>query len=249
MSRRRFKLAENPNYHKVFDTDKYYSIKNSELNSPSMERSRLSDRAGCESLQREILEKVRERSKNLKNIEVEFATYKDKCAREGRTVPAEMPRGLFDKWLESAAKLDVALEELDLCEERLKAISDGEQKASDEAVLQYGPVGIGKLCAGILSVIDGQSVAMSDDGILRIMHPNSPYHGMSISDYKQFVVAPYKNARTQQHKKRMDDLLQQHRKHPELALPEHPPALRISRINKANLPPWPDCVPRLDAKK
>ena len=158
-------------------------------------------------------------------------------------MPADMPR----EWYENAARLDVAGEELDLVEERLKTIADCEQKASDEAVLQYGPIGIAKLKAGVLAIIDGQNVAMDDDGVLRIMDSRSPYDTMRIEDYKQHVVGAYHRDRGQMYQKHMDNLMQQAREHPDLALPEHPPALRTGKINKANLPPWPPAVARPDA--
>jgi hypothetical protein len=244
MSRRRYKMAENPHYHRLFDAEKSFSIKD-----PAADRSRLSNRPGCESLRGEILEKIQDRTRRVQEIEQQFEQHRERCRLEGRVVPKQMDTVTHDKWLAAIGRQDVAMEELDLVDERLKAIAAAEQRISDKACLEYGPLGIGRLNNGVLAVIDGQNVVVDDEGVLRIVDGRSPYNGMRIEDYKQHVVGAYHRDRGQMHQKQMEDLLQRQREHPELALPENPPALRTGKIDKSTLPPWPEAVPRAGVTK
>jgi hypothetical protein len=244
MSRRRFRMSENPHYHRFFDAEKSFSIKD-----PAMDRSRLSDSTGCKSLRREILDKIQDRSRRVSEIEQDFEQHKERCRNEGRLVPERMDSVTLDRWLEAIARLDVGAEELDLVEERLKVITDAEQKASDQAVLQFGPVGIGRIQGGILAVIDGQKVAAGEDGVLRIMDSRSPYDTMRIEDYKQFVVSEYHRNRGEMFQKQMEDIVRRQRENPDLPLPASPPALGFGKIDKRNLPPWPEEVPRAGVTK
>lgn len=246
MSRRRYRMADNPAYHKAFDSEKQFSLKNPALNPDAY---KLCDRAGCESLQKDLLKKIEERTRRLKEIEQRFAQHQTRCQMEGRHYPENIQdeATTFREWLEAAARLDVAMEEMDLCQERLESFVATEQRQRASDCLQYGPIGIGKLREGHLAVIDGQTVRRGEDGILRIEDPNSPYSGMAIECYKAFVVTPFQLARAEKQKKAMEDLIRLQRENPALALPANPPHMGISKINKSDLPPWPTEIPQPEA--
>ena len=69
--------------------------------------------------------------------------------------------------------------------------------------------------------IDGQRVSTNGDGVLFIDDPLSLYNGMPVEAYQQFVVKPFLTQR----------------------------GARLRAIDRKNLPPWPDAVPKPKAGK
>ena len=198
MSRRRFRIGKYPVYDQTFDAEKQFSIKNTQLSSIAMNRSCLAARWGCESLKCEIQTKIQERSIKVKELEDQFEHYQAICAREGRIIPQKLEdvSTIFEDWLQAAARPDIAQEEEDYIQEKLQAFIDAEQLESDARLLEFGPRGIGKLRNGQLCLIDGQNVSVDDKGVLIINDERSPFHLMSIEDYKKHVIGPWQRERT-----------------------------------------------------
>ena len=130
--------------------------------------------------------------RSLEAVENNYQKYLKDLKDQGRR-PVEMYNTSFwEQKLKALAGLDVTLEEVELLEERLKAIADQVQEQDNDNMLKYGPVG-NSLNWGTRSptpnqikTMDGQSCDYIGD-FLCITDPRSPYKGMSVADYRDLV--------------------------------------------------------------
>ena len=130
--------------------------------------------------------------RSLEDIERRYQVYCQDLRDQGRRpVPIEGTQ-FWNEKLRSLAALDVINEEVEILEERLKAISDQVQEQDNDNMLKYGPVG-NSLNWGTRSptpnqikTMDGQSCDYIGD-FLCITDPRSPYKGMSVADYRDLV--------------------------------------------------------------
>ena len=160
--------------------------------------------------------------RSLEAVENNYQKYLKDLKDQGRR-PVEMYKTSFwEQKLKALAGLDVTLEEVELLEERLKAISDAKQAEVDNNVLRYGPIGA-SLNHGTRSpnpsqikYMDGQLCEYIGD-LLCITDPRSPYAGMALCDYRDMVTA----FKADRHEKALSILCQ---------------------IDKNELPEWPSGV-------
>ena len=141
----------------------------------------------------------------LFEIEQKFISYCERLKREGKRAPDSMPQNILDEKLKILGRLFVYESEMAALEEKLKPFLIEEKTISDRNVLQRGPIGSSTLSGGRVSMIDGQKVALSQDGEPMIMDERSPYNGMKTGDYFEFIVKPWGFARAKKAKENLMD--------------------------------------------
>jgi hypothetical protein len=254
MVRRRYKIADNRFYADRFDWLKSQSpILNHELN--TLDSRKLQQGQSKQQLQSIIIElegqpgkdgqfigddgyltpsKLALKQAAIQAVEDEFTLIKQTAANTGRRIPEEMPKDLREKLWAAEAAVDITLEEIDKLKIRLEHAEDEETKESDRKVLK-GRLGCGRLSNGITVDMDGQIVKPDKNKELRIADPRSPYNGMPLCDYVDFIAKPYNKARA----KAMNDAIEWN------STQQNGPARDTkSEMGRVPLPPWPDCVPR-----
>ena len=172
-----------------------------------------------------------------------FASYQAGRKREGRAVDDVWPTHILSRRCKAEARLDVAKREKEFLEERLEKYYSKVEAELENVCLEYGPRGNGRLRDGRLAEIDGQRVEYvkleDGDEILVIAQKNSPYYGMSCSDYRNFVVTPWSKQRSMQ----MSNLEKQRQK--ELAETGFSKIIVRSnnrKIHPSSIPAWPEGV-------
>lgn len=169
-----------------------------------------------------------------------FTSYQIGRKREGKTVTEEWPTHLLERRCLAEARLDVAKREKEFLEERLeKYYEKPEAELEEKGILEYGPIGRGRLKDGVLVELDGQKIEpfkTEDDEILVITSKTSPYYGLAVTDYRAHVIVPFTLAR----RKRQYELEKQ--RQAEIAETGHskivvPPSGR--KIHPSSLPVWP----------
>jgi len=121
----------------------------------------------------------------LHDLEAEFQEYKDHRILHGYDEPSEYTKDLQEKRLKLEAEIDVVNEELTVCEKLLEKLHlQPERQKRNDLMLING------LKCGIIGdpphEIDGQRVTQI--GKLSIItDPDSPYHGMSLGDYRKLA--------------------------------------------------------------
>ncbi len=113
---------------------------------------------------------------------------------EGRR-SEEMSGKTLEKYLILLARYDVYREERDYLNETIEKIKNQQQEIARKKILQNGPRGSGKLNDGYLIIIDGQKVSSiktdKEETLLIIDEPSSPYDGLAVADYREFIVKPF----------------------------------------------------------
>jgi hypothetical protein len=176
-----------------------------------------------------------------------FANYNEARRREGRTVDDEVwPEHLLSRRCKAEARYDCALRELEALKERLEKYYTKVEAELENVCLEYGPRGNGRLRDGRLAEIDGQRVEYmkieedgSTDEILVIVQNNSPFKGMSCSDYRKFVVAPWTKQRS------MHMYNQEKQRQKELAETGFSKIIVRSnnrKVHPSSIPAWPEGV-------
>ena len=217
MSRRRFRIGVHPTYDKRFDARKRASQVLSPMsNQISWLVFEMGDEHGLNGLLTECKAKLAHAETVVAQCEAEFQEVKAARANEGRAIPMQRDRLEELEFMDALAVADITGEEVDRLQALLGKFTERRRATEAASVLKYGPVGTAKLgSTGVLSVIDGQAVALNAEQLLVINDPRSPYTGMTVDDYRKHLVLPW---------------LKTHK--------------RTSAIDRASLPPWPDSVPR-----
>lgn len=218
MSRRRYRIGVYPEYDRMFDGFKVMSpILNPSRYQCNEAAMRMFGKGSLRSFIADYEDKggyISRYEEEVEAIEEEFSNYQQEATNLGKSIADEMPKKMRRNWLEAQARLDIKLEELDRLRKVYEEIDVKDREAADRRVLYYGPIGVGR--HDPLKEIDGQAVGQTENGELVISDNRSPYNGMLVRDYREFVVKPF--VRNQERCK------------------------RNRRISSANLPPWPENV-------
>lgn len=229
-------------------------ILNSHFDS-GMEQQVLKTKSGCGSLLIELLGtnnsgKYRDkngdiqtatiayRTQQIKEIESAFDREKQRLASEGRRVPDTMASHMMERYRRQIAKLAVNEIEVEIIRAELTKLENIDKRDVDSRVLMRGPMGTARIAPtpgyphGRIIQIDGQTVEPDADGIMRISDKRSPYNGMKVCDYIDFVCKPWLRERSR--------LQAEERERAEKAGPGTPYRRNLRPPN----PPWPDCVPK-----
>ncbi len=171
----------------------------------------------------------------LNEIEGTFEEYKKDMKNGGFPEPSEMPSSLHTDKMRTLARIDIANMEREALEKRLQEFTDQDEAVENEQMLKFGPLGSGVLTAGTLTSIDGQRVEKVQ-GELVITSKNSPYYGMRVPDYRQFIMAPYQ----EQRRNRLNSLHE--KRQAELRATGNSSTIvntSLKSVSRASLPKWP----------
>lgn len=127
--------------------------------------------------------------KQVEAVARAFEEHKLKCKRLGMREPKELPPDLLEPRLLAEARVDCIVMEIASLKELLARAEASEQKIMDDKVLMYGPWGSG--VGEPVRQIDGQPVVIDEEGYPRIDCQKSPYHGMKVCDYRDYVRRPW----------------------------------------------------------
>jgi hypothetical protein len=154
---------------------------------------RLASKNGIEGLLKELGGQAERAAALLGTMDTEFENRKVTARRQGAPEPEELPQDLKNLKFETEARLDVTREEIDYLRPILAKLEAQEEKERDTCyLLPRGPVGAGKLRGGVLSEIDGQPVTSNWKGVLVIDCKKSPYHKMTVEDYREHIAKPFR---------------------------------------------------------
>lgn len=177
--------------------------------------------------------------KKLAAVQNQFDSYCDTREAQGHPRPKSWPPHLLEERLRCEARIDVLLREAESVRDRIAQYHALENTEHAKGVLAYGPLGNGRLRDGILVEIDGQTCDYKNDTLI-ILDSASPYNGMAVSDYREFVSNPWLEERrrwqAEKEKKRAEEILQKGFSDIEIRLSKR-------KIDKSCLPAWPECVP------
>lgn len=148
----------------------------------------------------------------------------------------EMPIELKAKRLEAEAELDVALSEENYLRERLKKGEILEEQKRESEMLKYGLRCNVQLKDGLIDLIDGQRVEYLD-GKPIICDPASPYHGMSVQNYRA-MADQWLSERRQAEAEKFQRLCKEYQEKG-LPVPNMPKVSSIKEIDKSSLPKFP----------
>ena len=136
--------------------------------------------------------------RNIDDVNIDFESYVTNRMNIGHPRPEVWPRMLLERRLLAEAGLDITKRELEVLKDQLQTrFIEPIKQAEEKSMLAYGPIGTAVLRNGVIALIDGQAVERID-GVLVIVSEKSPYKGMAVSDYREFVVKPWVIARRKQ---------------------------------------------------
>lgn len=168
-----------------------------------------------------------------------FERYCTQRVNQGHARPTLWPSALLTERVEIEAAIDVRGRELEFLQDKLtNQYIEPEQAKEISDVLAYGPRGHSQLRNGVLAVIDGQRVDMVDDNLV-ITTEGSPYCGMRVADYREYISKPWIAERRQ----RM--LASERKRAAEIKATGHSDiVIRLDhrKIHPSSLPKWPDGV-------
>lgn len=126
----------------------------------------------------------------LRNIHWRFKKWGQEQVKKGLTLepPKDWPADMLEQRLRIEAVLDVRRKELYKVKELLKEKNAAKRKKEEEKMLRHGPAGIGIRHDPRSSKpweLDGQPVRHSEDGVPYIHCEQSPYHRMTVFDYRK----------------------------------------------------------------
>lgn len=130
----------------------------------------------------------------ITKLEKDFANYQQEAVNRGYPKPAQWPAELIEERFKREAQLDVMEEERDVIQERLDKFIAEERKRETDKMLMQGPSGNRRLQNGMLVEIDGQEVEQIN-GRFVITQTESPYFGVSVTDYQEHISEPWAKAR------------------------------------------------------
>jgi hypothetical protein len=131
--------------------------------------------------------------KQVEAVDRAFEEHQMKCRRMGMREPKELTQGLTPDLLGAKllheARVDCIAMEIASLKEWLARAETSEREIMEARCLQYGPWGTG--VGEPLREIDFQPVVGDEEGFLRISCARSPYDGMLVADYREFVCGPW----------------------------------------------------------
>jgi hypothetical protein len=222
MSRRRYRIGNNPEYDAAFDNAKQH--KSSILSPQNVQGTHaelMQTESGCQTLVRMLqgnekheyvddrgntnIAKIQRFNNKIDALMTGFENRNQRRLSEGKLPLQELPDELKKERLILEARLDIALEELDAVKEKLKTFQKKEQKSDDSMMLRYGPKGQIQLQGGIPHRVDGQKANVDKNGIPVIEDDRSPYDGMTVMAYQKLVVEPWNERREAYNRKLQKD--------------------------------------------
>lgn len=242
---RRYSNHRAPEYKFYNDCFDRFLILSDILNAdnPIGSRSIIWDRVSIEAeIVRRSTQLIPDIEKLLQEVETTFKGYCERQVNQGHRKPESWPQHLLEKRLYNEAWLDITKREIEVLNEQLhKRYIEPIQQAEEKSMLARGPIGIAEMRGGVLILIDGQKCEKID-GIMVITSLTSPYKGMSVADYREYVSKPW----TITKRKRAAEL---ERQRAEEIRKTGKSSINVSIgnkvIDKSSLPAWPDGVPNL----
>jgi len=242
---RRYSNHRAPEYKFYNDQFDKFLILSHILNSenPIGSRSILWDRASIEAeIDRLTTKLIPDIEKKLQELESSFNGHCEQQINMGRKKPERWPKDLLEPRLKFEAYMDITKREIEVLKEQLhKRFIEPIKQAEAQGMLKRGPLGVGEMRGGILIMIDGQACEKID-GVMVITSEKSPYKGMSVADYREFVVKPWSISRRKRNleleKMRAEEIRKTGKSTIYISMGN-----RV--INKASLPPWPNGVQNL----
>lgn len=261
-SKRRYKIGIHPVYDDTFDR---LRIESKILNSGSQVWNVYSEFSDKRNLQAKLLEysgdaaglytqggstyqgHIPAINEKLAALDTRFQRFQQEKVNKGYDVPTSWPADLQKEQLKLYARLDTYDEELELIRTRLEQLNSVKTVEDDSTVLCHG-LQLRSRSHGLLadnfdlqdviSMIDGQRVAKTSDGVLYIDDGRSIYDGMKIQDYRRLALE-WQEARRKANKRKLLVLQAQAKAQGQR------PVVQISmrthrKIKKSNLPPWPE---------
>lgn len=145
--------------------------------------------------------------RKLEALQKRFENYQQERVNLGYRKPEEWPSGLDVEKQSLEAQLDVMYEEVEVVKGHLNDYIEAEKTVHNGKMLLSGPRGNGRLQGGVLIEIDDQNVGQIN-GHLVIVDEDSPYHGISVPDYREYISEPWAKATleisNEQYKKRQE---------------------------------------------
>lgn len=181
----------------------------------------------------------------IRELEKRFVAYQSAQLKEGYEEPEVMPQRMLDEYYTLQARLTVLLAEAEELTKRLQLYKDAEQKEDDSKVLQYGLRGWATFhtdprLLNILQYIDGQRITQTEEGLLIINDPRSPYSGMAVADYRALCKVFFEQQRQKERDKLK--LVQGQCRAEGKPVPNHLGAHGMTKVSRESLPKFPASV-------
>ena len=189
---------------------------------------------------------IPELEKELEDLNNEWQDYRQSRVNHGfRFVEDKLenwPPQLKPRRLILEATIDVRIEELTLIEKELLIYADKKEEDRSKMVLQYGCRQVSKVNGphGSVSIIDGQRCSIIK-GRPVIDDTLSPYNGMAVVDYREFVCTAFRAKQKIRNAERLVHF-QEKAKEENLPIPNSLPVSGPRRVAKSELPKWPEGV-------
>jgi hypothetical protein len=242
---RRYSNHRAPEYKFYNDQFDKFLILSHILNSenPIGSRSILWDRASIEAeIDRLTTKLIPDIEKKLQELTSSFNGHCEQQINMGRKKPERWPKDLLEPRLKFEAFMDITKREIEVLKDQLnKRFIEPIKQAEAQGMLKRGPLGVGEMRGGILIMIDGQACEKID-GVMVITSEKSPYNGMAVSDYREYVSKPWIISRRKRNleleKMKADEIRKNGYSNIVINLGN-----RV--IDKSSLPPWPNGVQNL----
>lgn len=151
------------------------------------------------------------------------------------------PKDLLNRRLQLEAILAVRHEELAAITKRITAYERQEEAEKNKLILRHGPKGSFHLnSSGFIMELDGQAVAVVND-IPTITEPSSPYKGMRVCDYFEFIIPAFRAQSKAMEEAQLKQLQDEARRNGWI-VPMSVPCNVGKTVPRELLPPWPDGV-------
>lgn len=143
---------------------------------------------------------------DVQAIEKHFERLRQSRINSGHKPPKVMPKDMQQLYDEALAMLDIKKEERDKIANIVSEYQQAVQKERKRRILSDGPCGTTQGVGDRMKEIDGQQVQLSTDGILYIDDPESPYHKMTVMDYREYICEPASKIRKKEGRKKNPQL-------------------------------------------
>lgn len=242
---RRYSNHRAPEYKYYNDQFDKFLILSNILNgdNPIGGRSIIWDRVSIEAeIDRLTTKLIPDIEKKLKELENSFNGHCEQQINRGYKKPERWPKDLLEPRLKFEAFMDITKREIEVLNEQLnKRFLEPIKQAKEKSILARGPLGVAEMRGGILIMIDGQAVDRVE-GVMLITSEKSPYRGMAVSDYREYVSKPWIISRRKRAAELEKMKAEEIRKN---GYSNIVVSMVNKKIDKTSLPPWPDGVPNL----